>query len=128
MTDVNIIISTVFIAIGILFNLFGCVGLIRLPDVYNRLQSATKCVTLGTCSILLGVLIRYGFISIGIKALVAIPLLFFTATVAAHALAKGSYKFGIKLGEKSVHDDYKDEAIISGRQANEAKESKTSGE
>jgi monovalent cation/proton antiporter MnhG/PhaG subunit len=59
-----------------MFNLFGCVGLMRLPDVYNRLQSATKCVTLGTCSILLGVLIRYGFVSIGIKALVAIPLLF----------------------------------------------------
>jgi multicomponent Na+:H+ antiporter subunit G len=107
MTEVNIIISTVFIAIGILFNLFGCVGLIRLPDVYNRLQSATKCVTLGTCSILLGVLIRYGFVSIGIKALVAIPLLFFSATVAAHALAKGSYRFGIKLGDKSIHDDYK---------------------
>lgn len=107
MTEVNIIISTVFIAIGILFNLFGCVGLIRLPDVYNRLQSATKCVTLGTCSILLGVLVRYGFVSIGIKALVAIPLLFFSATVAAHALAKGSYRFGIKLGDKSIHDDYK---------------------
>jgi multicomponent Na+:H+ antiporter subunit G len=107
MTEVNIIISTVLIAIGILFNLFGCVGLVRLPDVYNRLQSATKCVTLGTCSILLGVLVRYGFVSIGIKALVAIPLLFFSATVAAHALAKGSYRFGIKLGDKSIHDDYK---------------------
>jgi multicomponent Na+:H+ antiporter subunit G len=107
MTEVNIIISTVFIAIGILFNLFGCVGLIRLPDVYNRLQSATKCVTLGTCSILLGVLVRYGFVGIGVKALVAIPLLFFSATVAAHALAKGSYRFGIKLGDKSIHDDYK---------------------
>ena len=128
MSDANIIISTIFIAIGILFNLFGSVGLIRLPDVYNRLQSATKCVTLGTCSILLGVLIRYGFVSTGIKALVAIPLLFFTATVAAHALAKGSYRFGIKLGEKSVHDDYKDEAIISGRQAKEDQENKTSGE
>jgi len=103
------IISIIFISIGILFNIFGCVGLIRLPDVYNRLQSATKCVTLGACSILLGVLIRYGFISIGIKALVAIPLLFFTATVAAHALARASYRFGIRLGEKSVHDDYKDE-------------------
>ncbi len=103
------LISTIFIATGIVFNLFGCVGLMRLPDVYNRLQSATKCVTLGTCSILLGVLIRYGFINIGIKALVAIPLLFFTATVAAHALAKGSYRFGIRLGEKSVHDDYREE-------------------
>ncbi len=47
--------TTIFISIGVLFNLFGCIGLIRLPDVYNRLQSATKCVTLGTCSILVGV-------------------------------------------------------------------------
>lgn len=109
MSDTGIIISTALIAIGILFNIFGCIGLIRLPDVYNRLQSATKCVTLGTCSILLGVLVRFGFINTGIKALVAIPLLFFTATVAAHALAKGSYRFGIKLGEKSVHDDYAEE-------------------
>jgi multicomponent Na+:H+ antiporter subunit G len=104
----NNTISVLFIFIGILFNLFGCLGLIRLPDVYNRLQSATKCATLGTCSILLGVFIRYGFSDIGVKALVAIPLLFFTATVAAHALAKAAYRAGVKLGEKSVHDDYKD--------------------
>lgn len=102
------IASTILIAIGILFNLFGCIGLIRLPDVYNRLQSATKCVTLGTCSILLGVVLNYGFIGIGVKALLAIPLLFFAATVAAHALAKGAYKFGVKLGKKSVKDDYKE--------------------
>lgn len=80
----------------------------RLPDVYNRLQSATKCVTLGTCSILLGVLFLSGFAGAGIRALIAIPLLFFSATVAAHALVKGAYIFGIKLGDKSVKDDYKD--------------------
>lgn len=102
------IISIILISVGILFNLFGCIGLVRLPDVYNRLQSATKCVTLGTCSILLGVLFYFGFIDIGVKALIAIPILFFAATVAAHALAKGAYKFGIQLGEKSVKDDYKD--------------------
>jgi len=100
--------STIFISVGVLFNLFGCIGLIRLPDVYNRLQSATKCVTLGTCSILLGVLIHFGFIDIGVKALIAIPLLFFSATVAAHALVRGAYHAGIKLGDKSVKDDYKD--------------------
>jgi multicomponent Na+:H+ antiporter subunit G len=106
---INEVVAIIFISIGILFNLFGCLGLVRLPDVYNRLQSATKCVTLGTCSILLGVLVWFGFVNIGIKALVAIPLLFFTSTVGAHALAKGSYKFGIRLGEKSVHDDYEAE-------------------
>ncbi|MCF8217679.1 MAG: monovalent cation/H(+) antiporter subunit G [Bacteroidales bacterium] len=102
-------ISSIIITIGILFNLLGCLGLIRFPDVYNRLQSATKCVTLGTCSILLGVLIHYGFVEIGVKALLSIPLLFFSATVGAHALVKGSYKAGIKLGDKSVKDDYKEE-------------------
>lgn len=101
-------ISFILICIGILFNLFGCIGLIRLPDVYNRLQSATKCVTLGTCSILLGVLFHFGFTDAGIKAIIAIPLLFFGATVAAHALVKGAYQFGVKLGDKSVKDDYKD--------------------
>lgn len=103
-------VSTIIITIGIIFNLLGCLGLIRFPDVYNRLQSATKCVTLGTCSILLDVLIHYGFVEIGVKALIAIPLLFFSATVGAHALVKGSYNAGIKLGNKSVKDDYKEEA------------------
>ena len=101
-------ISFILIGIGILFNLFGCIGLIRLPDVYNRLQSATKCVTLGACSILLGVLFHFGLSETGIKAILAIPLIFFSATVAAHALVKGAYKFGVKLGDKSVRDDYKD--------------------
>jgi len=104
----NELIATILLCIGVLFNLFGCIGLIRLPDVYNRLQSATKCVTLGTCSILLGVLVHYGFIEVGIKALIAIPLLFFGATVAAHALVRAAYKAGISLGDKNVRDDYKD--------------------
>ena len=101
-------ISLIFIIIGVVFDLFGCVGLIRLPDVYNRLQAATKSVTLGTCSILFGLFIKYGFSAIGMKALIAIPLLFFVSTVAAHALVRGSYKFGIKLWDKTVIDDYKD--------------------
>jgi len=104
----NNMVSFILICIGILFNLFGCIGLIRLPDVYNRLQSATKCVTLGTCSILLGVVFHYGITEAGVKALIAIPLLFFGATVAAHALVKGAYRFGVKLGDRSVKDDYKD--------------------
>ena len=100
-------VSLVLFIIGAAFDLFGCIGLLRLPDVYNKLQSATKSVTLGTCSILLGIFIHYGFTAIGLKALIAIPILFFTSTVAAHALAKGSYKFGIKLWDKSVIDEYK---------------------
>jgi multicomponent Na+:H+ antiporter subunit G len=100
--------SLIFISIGVLFNLLGCIGIIRLPDVYNRLQAATKCVTLGTCSILFGVFLHFGFNDAGTKAIIAIPVLFFTSTVAAHALIRGTYHFGVKLSDKTVKDDYKD--------------------
>lgn len=98
----------ILICIGVLFNTFGCIGLIRLPDVYNRLQAATKCVTLGCCSILVGVTVHFGISDAGFKALVAIPILFFSATVAAHALIRGSYHFGTKLSDKTIRDDYKE--------------------
>lgn len=104
----NKMISIILIIIGVLFNIFGCIGLIRLPDVYNRLQAATKCVTLGCCSILLGALFHFGITAAGIKALIAIPILFFSATVAAHALIRGAYLFGTKLDKRTVKDDYKE--------------------
>jgi multicomponent Na+:H+ antiporter subunit G len=101
-------LSLIFIITGILFNILGCIGIIRLPDTYNRLQAATKCVTLGCCSILIGVFFHFGLNDAGVKALLAIPILFLGSTVAAHALIRGTYHFGIKLGDKSVKDDYKE--------------------
>jgi len=102
------IISNILIAIGSLFNLFSCIGLIRLPDAYNRLQASTKAITMGMCTILLGVTVRYGFTGVGVKALLAIIVIFFTATVSAHTLARGTYRFGIKPGKETLRDDYKE--------------------
>lgn len=96
----------IFIVVGLIFDFLGCIGLIRLPDVYSRLQATTKCVTLGTCSILLGVVILKGFCTTSIKALLAIVFLLLTSPVAAHALARGAYKSGVKLWDKSVCDKY----------------------
>ena len=105
----NEIVGLVVIIIGALFNLFGCLGLVRLPDVYNRLQAATKSVTLGTCGILFGVFLINGFNALGIKSLVCIPFIFLTAPTAAHALARGAHRFGIKLWEGSVVDAYEED-------------------
>ncbi len=48
--------------LGDLFLLLGCaifaiggLGLLRMPDVYNRLQAGTKAATLGALSVLLGI-------------------------------------------------------------------------
>ncbi|MFA5156793.1 MAG: monovalent cation/H(+) antiporter subunit G [Candidatus Omnitrophota bacterium] len=105
----NEIISLLFIIVGIMFDLFGCLGLLRLPDVYNRLQASTKCVTLGTCSILFGVFVKFGFSSTGIKALLCIGFLLLTSPVAAHALARGCHCAGIKLWKHSVCDKYEED-------------------
>ncbi|MFC1539104.1 monovalent cation/H(+) antiporter subunit G [Candidatus Latescibacterota bacterium] len=99
-------IGFVLLFIGVLFDLFGCIGLVRLPDVYNRLQAATKCVTLGTCMILIGLVFIMGIGSAGIKALLCAAFILLTSPVAAHALARAAHKVGVKLCDSSVVDEY----------------------
>ena len=100
-------IGGVIIVVGLLFDLFGCVGLVRLPDIYTRLQAATKCVTLGTCMILVGVCVIMGLGAAGIKALVCALFVLMTSPTAAHAIARGAYKSGIHLeAEHPVVDKY----------------------
>jgi len=102
----NSIIGLVFIGIGLAFDFLGCLGLVRLPDVYNRLQAATKCVTMGTCSILFGTFIIVGFTSAGMKSLLCIVFILLTSPVAAHAIARGAHRAGVKLWEGSIVDRY----------------------
>ncbi len=104
----NETIGLFLIAIGVLFDLLGCIGLVRLPDVYNRLQAATKCVTLGTCMILFGVLVTLGIGSAGIRALLCAVFILLTSPVAAHSIARAAHRYGIKLWEGSVVDKYAD--------------------
>ena len=99
-------LGLIFISIGLSFNIIGCLGLIRLPDVYNRLQAGFKCVTIGTCNILLGVLLMEGFNSTGMKIVVCTVFLIFTAPVAAHALLRGAHHSGVKMCKKSIVDQY----------------------
>ncbi len=100
------IIGLTLISIGLLFDFLGCLGLVRLPDLYSRLQAATKSVTLGTCSILLGTFVIVGFTAAGLKSIMCILFLLMTAPVAAHALARGAHRAGIKLWKNSVVDKY----------------------
>jgi multicomponent Na+:H+ antiporter subunit G len=99
-------IGIVFIGIGLFFDLFGCIGLIRMPDVYNRLQAATKCVTFGTCSIMFGTFLVVGLCPAGAKALLCIVFIALTAPVSAHALARAAYKAGVPMCDKSTIDKY----------------------
>ncbi len=106
MTD---IIGYILITVGVLFDIFGCIGLVRFPDVYNRLQASTKCVTLGTILLLVGVAFIHGWGAIAAKAIICAAFILLTSPTAAHAIAKGSYASGVKLWENSVVDKYAEE-------------------
>jgi len=103
------LIGLIFIGGGLAFDIFGCLGLVRLPDVYNRLQAATKCVTLGTCSILFGTFLIVGFTAAGFKALLCMVFLLLTSPVAAHAVARGAHRAGVELWKGSIVDRYKED-------------------
>lgn len=96
--------ALVLITIGVVFDFVGGLGLLRLPDIYNRLQAATKCVTLGTCFILIGVFVELGFTNAGLKAILCMLFILIASPTAAHAISRGSHIYGIKLWEGSVVD------------------------
>jgi multicomponent Na+:H+ antiporter subunit G len=98
------------IGVGVLFDVFGTLGLVRLPDVYNRLQAATKCVTLGTCLILIGAAVGAPSAGFAVRALLCAVFVLITSPTGAHALARGSHLGGVKLWEGSVVDRYEEDA------------------
>lgn len=102
----NETIGMTLIVVGLIFDFFGCLGLVRFPDVYNRLQASAKCVTLGTCGILAGVLLFKGFTATGMKALLCLAFIILTSPVSAGALARSAYRSGVKPCEETVVDDY----------------------
>ena len=102
-------VGIVIIAIGVAFDVFGCIGLLRLPDVYNRLQASTKCVTLGTILLLLGVALSCGSGAMAVKALICAGFILVTSPTAAHAIAKGAYASGVHLWEKTLVDKYSEQ-------------------
>ncbi|MBC8312710.1 MAG: Na+/H+ antiporter subunit G [Candidatus Cloacimonetes bacterium] len=105
----NQIVGYIFICLGILFDFFGVLGLVRLPDVYNRLQAATKCVTFGSAGILIGVFIYSGFTPTGFKSILCAIFVLLTSPVSAHAIARAAHRARIKLADETIIDKYEED-------------------
>ena len=92
------------ILVGSIFLFLGGLGLVRLPDIYSRLQAGTKASTLGSMSLILGVgLLRPEWL---IKSLIIIIFIALSNPVSSHALARGSYRNKIKPWTKEDIDAY----------------------
>ncbi|WP_440953802.1 monovalent cation/H(+) antiporter subunit G [Methanococcoides sp. FTZ1] len=109
MTAVDIaldIVSTLLLLIGAFFVFLGMLGLLRLPDVYNRLHATTKIGTLGVVSVMMSILVKVGLSPIGVKGITVALFLFLTAPIAAHMIGRAAHRHGVGLCQGSVIDEY----------------------
>ncbi len=84
------ILGGVLLVTGTAFLLFGGIGLVRMPDVFNRIQAGTKATTLGTLLSLMGVACMRP--EWGLKLLVIGLFLLFTNPLSSQVLARAAHR------------------------------------
>ena len=87
--------ADLFLLFGAGLSLLAALGLLRMPDVYNRIQAAAKASTLGVIFVLLGI----GFLQPAWwPKLVAIAgFILFTSPVGSSTLARAFHRAGVKV-------------------------------
>ncbi len=104
------IIMDVCMAFGCFFALAGTIGILRMPDVFCRMQSSTNIATFGVLGALIGALI-YAIACVGsatmiIKIITIAFLIILTNPIANHEICRGSYKYGLRPDDEMVCDEY----------------------
>ncbi|MEM9083627.1 MAG: monovalent cation/H(+) antiporter subunit G [Planctomycetota bacterium] len=89
-------VSVFLVLTGAVFCLLAGVGVARMPDLYMRMQAATKSGTLGVGSVLLGVAVYFRNLDVLVQCGLVILFLFLTAPIASHLLARAAYLVRIK--------------------------------
>jgi multicomponent Na+:H+ antiporter subunit G len=93
-------------AVGIFFSLSGAVGILRMPDVYTRIQCSSKTITMGALPMLIALAVAKGPITAyGGRALFVAFLLLVLSPAATHALMRAAYKTGVPMWRGSVADE-----------------------
>jgi multicomponent Na+:H+ antiporter subunit G len=103
MTEIVVI---VLVAIGWLVSLSGVVGILRMPDVYCRIQCSSKTITMGAVPVLIALAIGQGPVTVyGSRALLVGALLLVLNPAASHALARAAYKTRVPMWKGAVRDE-----------------------
>ena len=90
---------------GSAFALLAAVGVLRLPDVFTRMQASTKASTLGLGCLLIGAALQLGSLGFLIRLASIGAFLLLTTSVAAHVIARASYLADVPLWDGTVLDE-----------------------
>jgi len=87
-------IPLILAGLGAAFVLIGTLGILRLRDVYSRLQASGVSDTAGTGLILIGLVVWKGWQPHDATLLLLLVLLLFTNPIATHSIAKSAFTRG----------------------------------
>jgi len=96
------ILGNVFLILGSVFLFSAGLGVLRMPDIYNRIQTGTKATTLGTILILIGLAIIHP--AWAWKLVILIFFIMMTNPVSSHALARAAHTSGAHESSRTVVD------------------------
>ncbi len=91
------VLASISVLVGATFTLLAAIGAFRFPDVFTRMQAATKAATFGVSFALLAAAIAPGDAGVAVQCAGTIAFLFVTSPVAAHMVARAAYLVGIPL-------------------------------
>ena len=121
----NDLITIVLMLLGSGFMLLSAVGVIRMPDVYMRLQVASKASSLGAGCLMAAVAIHFAELGIVARAVLVVTFIFLTTPVSAHLIGRAAYLTGVPLWVGSGDDDLRgaydpERGTLAGRGPHEA--------
>ncbi len=93
-----------FIA-GATFALLAGVGVVRMPDVFTRMQASTKASTLGLGCLLAGVALRNPELAFVVRAASIGAFMLLTTAVAAHVIARAAARSGAPIWPGTLVDE-----------------------
>jgi multicomponent Na+:H+ antiporter subunit G len=101
----NDITTIALLVVGTIFTLLAAIGILRMPDVFMRMQVATKAATLGVACVAMAAAVHFGDLATTARAVLIVLFLFLTAPVAAHTIGRAAYVAGARLWEGTVIDE-----------------------
>lgn len=105
--DVIIYIGCAFLLLGALFSLVAAIGVVRLPDLFTRMHAASKAGAVGGGLVLLAIALVSFDVGVALRAIVGFVFLLLTTPVAAHLLARASYRAVDQSHTNTVIDELK---------------------
>jgi multicomponent Na+:H+ antiporter subunit G len=101
MTD---IVTAIAWLAGSAFALLAAIGVLRMPDVFTRMQASTKASTLGLGCLLIGAAIQLGDFAAFIRVVSIWAFVLLTTPVSGLVIARAAYFANVPLWRGTVLD------------------------